>query len=197
MKNFGKFVLGFNRRLSNIERFNTRPRIQKESVATHSYFVSLYASLLADYAIKQGQTVDVAKAIKKALLHDIEESVAGDVKKPIKALMLDAYNKIADISVKTILEHLPDEVKDEYLDLALHTPETGEGDFESLIVSIADDISGVVYSKEEMNMGNNYFRHVLQDYMKRLRKKCDGTCFEGMYEDLEKELISNNEIFCD
>lgn len=197
MKNIGKFILGFNRRLSNIERFNTRPRIVKENVATHSYFVSLYTAILSDYAIKKGQTVDVSKAIKKALLHDCEESIAGDVKKPIKLQMLESYNKIAEISIKTILEHLPSEIKEEYIELALNTPESGEGDFESLIVSIADDISGVVYAKEEMNLGNKYFTHVLQDYLKRLRKKCTGTIFEPFYEDLEKELITGNEIFCD
>ncbi len=199
MKNFGKFLLGFQRRLSNIIRFNTRPRLMHESVATHSFYVGLYTIILSDYAVKKGIQVDIIKAVKRALLHDIEESIAGDVQKQIKHQMLEAYNKISDMVIVRILENLPSEIKENYLIEALSFKETldkGEQDIESLIVNIADDISGVVYCKEELNLGNKYFEHILTDYIKRLKIKCVDTVFEEMCSSLERELSSGKEVLC-
>jgi len=50
-----------------------------ESVAAHSFGVSITAMLLADELLKQGVTVDVEKVLRIALLHDWAEARVGDM----------------------------------------------------------------------------------------------------------------------
>jgi putative hydrolase of HD superfamily len=50
-----------------------------ESVASHSFGVSVTAMLLADKLMAQGVTVDVEKVLRMALLHDWAEVRVGDM----------------------------------------------------------------------------------------------------------------------
>ena len=50
-----------------------------ESVAAHSFGVSVAAMLLADELLAQGVTVDVEKVLRMALLHDWAETRVGDM----------------------------------------------------------------------------------------------------------------------
>jgi putative hydrolase of HD superfamily len=50
-----------------------------ESVAAHSFGVSVTAMLLADRCIAAGVTVDVEKVLRTALLHDWAETRVGDM----------------------------------------------------------------------------------------------------------------------
>jgi putative hydrolase of HD superfamily len=50
-----------------------------ESVAAHSFGVSVTAMLLADKCIEQGVSVDVEKVLRIALLHDWAETRVGDM----------------------------------------------------------------------------------------------------------------------
>ncbi len=52
-----EFLDGQVRRLSNIQRYNTTPRISDESVAEHSYFVALTSLVLCDHLIGEGFSV--------------------------------------------------------------------------------------------------------------------------------------------
>ena len=50
-----------------------------ESVAAHSFGVSVTAMLLADELLRQGVSVDVEKVLRIALLHDWAEARVGDM----------------------------------------------------------------------------------------------------------------------
>ena len=50
-----------------------------ESVAAHSYGVALTAMLLADECASRGAEVDVARVLRLALLHDLQETRTGDM----------------------------------------------------------------------------------------------------------------------
>lgn len=50
-----------------------------ESVAAHSYGVALAAMLLADECAARGVEVDVARVMRLALLHDLQETRTGDM----------------------------------------------------------------------------------------------------------------------
>src|SRR5262249_15433555 len=50
-----------------------------ESVAAHSFGVSVTAMLLADRCVAQGGTVDVETLLRIALLHDWAETRVGDM----------------------------------------------------------------------------------------------------------------------
>lgn len=52
-----------------------------ESVAAHSFGVSVAAMLLADLLVTRGVQVDVERALRMALLHDWAEALVGDMPK--------------------------------------------------------------------------------------------------------------------
>jgi len=63
-------------RLKQIYRFSEEPKMPKESVADHCWRLALMVAIFSDeLALK----IDVAKALKIALVHDIAESITGDI----------------------------------------------------------------------------------------------------------------------
>jgi putative hydrolases of HD superfamily len=77
-------ILAFCRRLGrlkNIPRSGWRLRGIRdgESVADHSYRVTHLAMLLADYLAEQGVTIDVTRALRMAQIHEIGETIIGDI----------------------------------------------------------------------------------------------------------------------
>ncbi|HJQ31909.1 MAG TPA: HD family hydrolase [Pyrinomonadaceae bacterium] len=54
-----------------------------ESVAAHSYGVALVAMLLADECSARGVSVDVARVLRIALLHDLQETRTGDLPRTV------------------------------------------------------------------------------------------------------------------
>jgi putative hydrolase of HD superfamily len=54
-----------------------------ESVASHSYGVALTAMLLADECASRGVEVDVARVLRLALLHDLQETRTGDMPRTV------------------------------------------------------------------------------------------------------------------
>jgi putative hydrolase of HD superfamily len=54
-----------------------------ESVAAHSYGVALAAMLLADECAARGVEVDVARVMRLALLHDLQETRTGDMPRTV------------------------------------------------------------------------------------------------------------------
>jgi putative hydrolase of HD superfamily len=54
-----------------------------ESVAAHSYGVALAAMLLADECAARGVELDVARVMRLALLHDLQETRTGDMPRTV------------------------------------------------------------------------------------------------------------------
>jgi putative hydrolase of HD superfamily len=54
-----------------------------ESVAAHSYGVALTAMLLADECAARGLDLDVARVLRLALLHDLQETRTGDMPRTV------------------------------------------------------------------------------------------------------------------
>ncbi|MFU8806757.1 MAG: HD domain-containing protein [Bradymonadaceae bacterium] len=77
-----------------------------ESVASHSYIVTLIALWIADHVEEQ---VDVELMLRMALFHDIAESMLTDLPGPVKALIgRDTVTRAeADISQKVLEEACP------------------------------------------------------------------------------------------
>ena len=63
-------------RLKEVERYNQKKNGQKESVADHCWRLSLMAFLLAE---EIGLNINLFRAVKIAIVHDITESLTGDI----------------------------------------------------------------------------------------------------------------------
>jgi len=87
-----------------------------ESVAAHSFGVSVTAMLLADRCIAQGLTVNVEKVMRIALLHDWAEVRVGDMPRTAKMYFGKEVTRKAETGAfADIVTTLND--KSEYLDL--------------------------------------------------------------------------------
>lgn len=71
-----------SRRLNDVTRFTTRPFNNKLTVGEHSFRVSHLVMLLGySGGVNEGT---VSEAIRKALMHDMEEGLTGDIPSPVK-----------------------------------------------------------------------------------------------------------------
>ena len=99
--------------LKTIPRQGWKEKLQinyPESVADHSYSVSMMSMILSD-----SEGLNTEKIIRMALLHDLAESLIGDII-PNK-LTNDEKIFIENQSMKQILKNLPDKISESYFEI--------------------------------------------------------------------------------
>lgn len=176
LNEFVKFLFGHNRRLNHVIRFSTRLKNYNENVASHSFYVSLYSIILADIAKELGYKINLEKLIKGSLFHDIEECASGDVITLFKKQMRKAYTKLSEMSILTVLKDLPEKQKKEYSEIWKNHSNGIEG----WIIRIADDLEGLIYCQEQLDLGNSYFIDIRNDYFKRINKSVTNTKLKNL-----------------
>jgi len=157
------FIDDIYTRLSSITRFNTRPKIINESVAEHSYFVVLCSMLISEFADKKS----IASNMKMSVLHDVEESMSGDIPAHVKEDNIKLYNEIQKVNrdmMKTILSVLPSDMSSEYGDLWNECKKTKN------ITNFADCLSGVLYCVREEKLGNHYLSLAKKRYIEKINE---------------------------
>ena len=147
-----KFFINISRRLSNIHRFSIVPTIKSESVAEHCFYVSLYVMMLSKFV----HGINEDKALKMALIHDIEEVISGDfphstkVKYPEFTEALERMNSSISYTI----------FKDEIEFIKLWEESRGLETEESRLVSLCDRISVFLYTQDEELMGNKFMSEI-------------------------------------
>jgi putative hydrolase of HD superfamily len=99
--------------LKNVPRQGWKEKLEienPESVADHSYSTSVMSMVLSDL-----DGLDTEKIIKMALLHDLSESVIGDIT-PDKMLKDEKINK-ENFAMKQILKNLPNKIAVQYFEI--------------------------------------------------------------------------------
>lgn len=94
---------------------------RRESVAEHSWRLSVMAMLCAD----EYPELDINKVIKMCLVHDFGEAITGDIPSFLKT---ESHENEEEKAIKYLLSKLPDSYRDELTALfaemnALETPE--------------------------------------------------------------------------
>lgn len=79
-------------------------RNEADSVAAHSFSTSLLAYFLARQLQKEGVKIDAEKALKMGLLHDIGETIVGDVGTFVKGMAGGVFKNIEEEGVKALVE---------------------------------------------------------------------------------------------
>lgn len=86
--NIRELISGGPARLRYVFRYSTSRVQHPESVAEHSYYVALYALMIATwygYTYSDGRGLfSLDKLLRRALLHDLEEARSGDFPRPFK-----------------------------------------------------------------------------------------------------------------
>lgn len=149
------FLLDAHKTLTQIVRFSTKPTVRKQNVAEHSYFVALIAMIVCERLINKGIQIDKADVLEKCLVHDISESVSGDMPRVVKEeneeirLMI---GNLEDRVFEKITESLPEDIKK-----SLHSSYTWFEDYaklENRIVKFADILENGLFVLCEMDLGN-------------------------------------------
>lgn len=136
------------RTLSFVPRWSIVATVNKDQVASHSYYVTLYAYLVAKLIKWEGSKTYLMLA---ALTHDLDETITGDIVSPVKkeiidqercdsfvdTLMLDRFGSIVDDLV--VLE---EKMKIKYFEEA------------SAIIKVADRMDALFFLIWEQRMGN-------------------------------------------
>jgi len=157
LKNFVNYLLDHSvHKLSEVYRFSSQPKLRQENVAEHSFYVTVYAVLIAERLKLKGSSyfIDEIYLMKKCLFHDLEEAFTGDVIKPVKhdnpelsGILEDyAFKKIEEIFdgySKTIPRYLIQKDNARFL--------------EDFILKTADLLSVVVSIIKELKFGNKHF----------------------------------------
>lgn len=160
IKNLADVEVTMNyRRLRHIHRCNNFLKINGEDVAQHSFYVTIIAMAIADeMKYERGMLVSVEDVMRKALLHDVEEAITGDIPHNVKHGV--------DQSTKESLEAACEQIADSYylngtsqvFQRYSALCKSSKKGLEGQIVDLADMLELAVYCYEEVCMGNRYFQ---------------------------------------
>lgn len=117
-----------------------------ESVADHSYMISLITLIQCLEERREGKEIDLEKALSMALLHDISESISQDLDRRIRQFApekFDSFKHDLDINAtKKLLEKLPTETSATLLENYLEFQK--KESLEARIVAEADRVEVII-----------------------------------------------------
>lgn len=166
--NFKEMIEGKTKRLPHVRRYNSKPVIRVESVSEHSHNVDLYCMLLAtDLEENCGVDINWKFLFKASTIHDIDESMSGDVLRDVKRSSPEfhqLWNAMCENLVRSVEKDLGVEFftewdNDKNLDL-----------IEGNIIALADFLAVFSYGVEELKLGNTNFIEVIiqcESYVKK------------------------------
>ena len=150
---FGYYGMIF--RMKFIKRWALMRNISEETLSQHTLDTAFIAHGLAVIGRKRfGEDISPEKVLSAALFHDTAEVVTGDLPTPVKYYNKDIKNAYKDIEAKaenTLLDMLPDDLKDDFI--PFYRPD----ELTSKYVKAADKISALIKCKEELSLGNKEF----------------------------------------
>lgn len=163
------------RRLKSIKRCNNFAVVQQEDVAQHTMFVTMLAMVIGDeYNIwvreynknntnfttdGLAKPIHMETVLRKALLHDVDESFTSDIPWNIKHANKEAeqmINKIISDKINSIYKDA-DSLLLRYKNLS----EKCKSGVEGAIVGVSDSLELAVYCFEEYSMGNKGIEKLL------------------------------------
>jgi len=141
-------------RLSTTNRFSNAKLINPESVLEHTAYVSLLSLFIAKKLEEAGEIINYISLYEKALLHDVEESVSGDVITPTKYAnkkLSEALKEYELVCANQVLKELPG------YPVTLYRWKEAKDGRSGYIVRVADKLA-VVYKLEQeiLQFGNRH-----------------------------------------
>ncbi len=151
-------------RMQYINRWGLMRNNRTENIKEHSFDVAVIAHALALIHNNMGGVpkADPFKVQAYALYHDCTEIITGDLPTPIKYRneeIKKAYKEVEHEAADRLSSLLPDEMKDEYMELLDPSYEQGgeEGILTGRLVKAADRIAAYIKCILEESSGNKEF----------------------------------------
>ncbi len=162
--------------MSEMTRYSGRLKITKESVAEHSWYVAYFILLVGnDYKIDNNI---INKAVSMSIIHDIPEIFTNDIPHDMKENFPELKKKIEEVEIEFVKDKIPE--------LYYLFSDLKNKSIESILVSIGDALSVLLYTNKEINLGNKTkeITIISNEVKVRLTK---------LFIELER-MINNNEI---
>lgn len=152
-------------RLSVVKRWSVVQTIRQQSVAEHSYNVTIIALRIAEqwYGITGGQALSAI--MKRALFHDWWESITGDAPTYMKRF-IDETSAITEFEANEITEGV---------DLG-----DADRDVFRVIVKMADYIDALIFLRMEVSLGNKSVVHHIREMEQRFKEYLEENPVEGV-----------------
>lgn len=165
-------------RASDIKRYSGTHIELEEDILQHTAQISLLAYMVGLKLMELGEPLDIGLVLEKALLHDIDETLTGDIPRPVKyynKTVLRNMKKMASESVMLLCEGLL-ELNDPATKARISDSiENSKKGIEGFLISVTDILVVVYKSYDEiMLMNNKKFSKVLVDlrlYISELTSK--------------------------
>lgn len=154
--NMKNLLVGHAIRLKYVTRFSTCRTLHKESVAEHSYYTALYSIVVAKWVTDHTDLrIDVAKLLTKALVHDLEESITGDIPRDFKHVDKELRASIERIAETSFLK-AAESIFQCNTNYWLSVWKSAKDDtVEGRILAFADFLSVVSYIYEEVRIASS------------------------------------------
>lgn len=178
-------IVEFSKLIGNLKKnkrtgWITKANIENaESVADHTFRTAILAMVIGDV-----RKLDTEKMIRMALLHDLEESVMGDLDvKTKKKLGQKEVKKMEINSIEKILGKLPEELKNKYMALWNETKEKKSK--EAKIIESIDKLEMAFQALEYEKEG--YDKNKLKEFWEFSKERIEDRELKKIFELLEKE----------
>lgn len=198
-----KYVLtGTPIRMRYVNRWSTSRVAFPENVAEHSYFVCLYAMLVARwYCNEQGGLGDthdeafVGLVLQRAVLHDIEEARTGDIHRPFKysdPRLRDAMKLASSVAAEQTLRPIAPGDRNEQNALLHLWGMSKDSKLAGRIVSFADYLCVLAFIKQE---GRDVVETLCLETLPSHAKEFDGAEYDFIRPLVEQAQAFLKEIF--
>jgi putative hydrolase of HD superfamily len=181
-KNVNRYLSYVIGRLSSITRYSTRKFIIRQTVMEHIGDVAFISMVLSEYLNNHGVRNDSGRVIKLALIHDVPEAISGDLPHDSKydygevsrglRKQLEGLEKI---TMNYALAKLNDK-KTASAVYSLFEEYNARKTIESKIVKLADLYDVILYTQQEMSMGNKSlhteYRNTKREFNALMKSVC-------------------------
>jgi 5'-deoxynucleotidase YfbR-like HD superfamily hydrolase len=167
-------VLG---RMHYVNRYSGYPALVKENVAEHSWQTSVYCLMIAKDFQLHDIPVDLGLLLQRAIVHDLDESMSGDVIRSFKYAipeLKEAMTRAAEIVFvpeiqklvreNSYLERNKSDILVKYI-TDLWRSCSAITDIEGLILKVADFLTVLCYSMREYAMGNKLIVTIIKEVL--------------------------------
>ncbi len=157
----------------NIERYQNRHTIDALSVADHSWLTAMLSMMIFDsIGFYDGTSNDDltnimrGELLTRAILHDVEESLTGDI--PLESETKVEIKYVKGLISNNIMKAIfPSEIADKYS--AHHMFAKHSMTVEGSIVRYADMLSALIEALRENDLGNTNLDDIIENAMGYLR----------------------------
>jgi len=162
-----KDQMNFISQLSTITRYSQSRMCNPESVLEHSASVAMLSYFVGRTLFQSGVVVNFEALILKALFHDSDEVITGDIARPVKYHSKELRELLSDMEDENVVVLSENLTESDHLHGVWSSAKDGP---EGLIVKFCDSLSVVYKLREEvLERGNLTMSHIatnqLLDYL--------------------------------